>query len=254
MRKRSRKEARQPTNTKEVINPVIFATKFNPHGPNVREIVNRFLPILRESPVTNAIFQDRTVMVANKKERNLCDLLVRSDPYNIKADITDPRECGYSKCKRRNCDSCNNFVMEATSITSYATGRKFRIRRDSTCSSRNVVYVAVCQSCGKQGVGSTVNWKPRLANYKSHVKKGIKTCRIVSHFIEECVDESLSNLKFIIVDGLNNTELLSKSDVDSLLLKKEQFWIGTLITQHKGLNGTHDWCRKTRTEREKDLN
>ena len=29
------------------------------------------------------------------------------------------------------------------------------------------------------------------------------------------------------------------------------FWIGTLVTQHQGLNGKHDWNRKTRTEREK---
>jgi len=116
---------------------------------------------------------------------------------------------------------------------------------------KNLIYVAICQSCGKQGVGSTVAWKPRLANYKSHIKKQLKTCRIVQHFIEDCPDPTLNNLKFIIVDAVNNTDNISKTDIDSLLLEKEKFWIGTLVTQHQGLNGTHDWNRKKRSEREK---
>ena len=31
----------------------------------------------------------------------------------------------------------------------------------------------------------------------------------------------------------------SENDVESLLLQKENFWIGTLVIQHKGLNGSH---------------
>ena len=141
--------------------------------------------------------------------------------------------------------------MEASFITSHATGRSFQIRRKSTCSTKNVVYVANCQTCGKQGVGSTVNWKSRLANYKSHIRKGLKICRIARHFLEDCIDETFSNLKFIIVDVVNNTDSLTKHDIDSLLLQKEKFWIGTLVTQHKGLNGSHDWNCKKRTDREK---
>ena len=101
-------------------------------------------------------------------------------------------------------------------------------------------------------MGSTISWKPRLANYKSHIKNGVKSCRIARHFIEDCPDETLSNLKFVIVDAVNNVDLLSKCDVDRLLLQKEKFWIGTLITQHKGLNGSHDWVRTKRTDREKE--
>ena len=197
-------------------------------------------------------------MIANKRENNLKSLLSRSDPYDIKSDIVDHIQLGYSKCSR-SCDSCKNFVIETPFITSFATGRRYNIRRQTSCTSESVIYVACCQKCGKQGVGSTVHWKKRLANYKSHIKKGLKTCKIVRHFIEECPDETLSNLKFIIVDSVNNTDLLSEIDVNSLLseidvdslLNKEKFWIGTLVSLHKGLNGSHDWCRKKRTDREK---
>jgi len=165
-----RNEARQPVNKEGTVNPIIFATKYNPRGPNVNAIVKRFLPILNENPILKELFPDRSVMVANKKENNLTNLLLRSDPYNIKQDIIDNQECGYAKCDR-NCDSCKNFVLETTSVTSNATGRKFHIRRKTSCCSPYLIYIACCQSCGKQGVGSTVSWKPRLANYKSHIKK-----------------------------------------------------------------------------------
>ena len=56
------------------------------------------------------------------------------------------------------------------------------------------------------------------------------------HFIENCHDETLSNFGFVIVDVINNENQLSKSQLDLLLLQKEIFWIGTLLTQHKGLN------------------
>ena len=113
-----------------------------------------------------------------------------------------------------------------------------------------MIYVAYCDTCGKQGVGSTVCWKPRLSNYKCHIKKAKPTCRIVQHFLDVCKDVTLSNLKFILVDCVNNADDISKNEIETLLLKKEQFWIGTLVTQHQGLNSSHDWYRKKRSDRE----
>ena len=124
-----------------------------------------------------------------------------SDPYSIKSDLLDNEDRGYKKCSK-SCDSCTNFVSEATSITSFASGRNFRIHCNSTCTTKNVIHVAVYQSCGKQGVGST-SWKARVANYKSHIEKKLNSCQIVRHFVEECVNSSFKNLKFVIVDVRN---------------------------------------------------
>ena len=52
-----------------------------------------------------------------------------------------------------------------------------------TCTSANVVlvYLAQCVDCNLQGVGSSINFKKRLANYKSHIWGGklltIDACR-----------------------------------------------------------------------------
>ena len=146
-------------------------------------------------------------MVANKRENNFRDLVLCSDPYNIKSDFTEQSNIGYVKCTRSACDTCSNFEDETTFIKSHATGRKFFIRRESSCSTKYVIYVAYCTNCNKQGVGSTVAWKTRLSNYKSHIRKNVSSCKIVKHFL----DESVSNLRFVIVDVINNTENLSKT-------------------------------------------
>ena len=153
----------------------------------------------------------------------------------------------YVPCKQR-CDSCANFVVAKSSFKCFATKRVYKVRR-----SKNVICIAFCLNCLKHRVGSTVDWKPRFRNYKSHIKKKVRSCSIVNHFIDVCsdTDDPSRNIRFIIIDQLNNTNNLSPDDIDDLLLQKERFWISTLVTIHKGLNSTHDWNRKRRTERAK---
>ena len=119
-----------------------------------------------------------------------------------------------------------------------------KIRRDASCNSKNVIYVAYCIKCMKQGVGWTTSWKLRLSNYKSHVKKKELAWRIVKHFIENCNNNGFNNLRFTIVDCLYNEEDLTGDEIDDHFLKKEKFWIRTLVTQHHGLNSKHDLKRK----------
>ena len=57
-------------------------------------------------------------------------------------------------------------------------------------------------------------------------------------------------LGFLIVDVLKNVEHLSENDIESLLLQKGNFWIGTLVTENKELNGSHDWNRDQRIHRD----
>ena len=216
----------------------------------MRGIIKKHSHILEQSTEAKAIFPEG-IMVASRRERNLKELLSRADPYSIKVDLTENLSGrGYKRCKNT-CDSCDCFVMETDKITSTATGKSYWIRRDFTCKSRFIVYCAMCTRCMEQGVGSTFDWKPRLSNYKSHIKNGIDTCGIVKHFIEDCVDQDdpCGNLIFFIIDGLNNTDGLSIEQIDDLLLQKEKFWIGTLVTMHKGMNLSHDWNRTTRNQR-----
>ena len=156
----------------------------------------------------------------------------------------------YNKCNQ--CDSCKNFVSGQAKIKVFATGRVFSLRKVMNCQTPYIVYCAECLKCGEQCVGSTVKWKPRLGNYKSHIKHKRKTCRIAKHFIEESRDDNpCGHTRFHIYDCLDNVEGLSDEEIDALLLEKEKFWIRNFVAVHKGMNSHHDLNRKKRTEQEK---
>ena len=84
------------------------------------------------------------------------------------------------------------------------------IFRDVTCTSQNVIYLASCVTCNLQGVGSTVNFKTSLANYKSHIKYKRRTCSIVNHLIDVHGGEH-SSLKFMLID--QNNKDIRKYDI-----------------------------------------
>ena len=126
---------------------------------------------------------------------------MRSNPYNIKDGQQLKQHTCYTKSSYKNCDSCNNFVDKTTYIEYNATGRKYKIRRDTWCKSKNAIYAAYCIKC---------------MNYKSHV-------RTVTQFIENCNDNWFNNLRLTIFDCLNNVEDLTDDDTDHPLPKKEKF-------------------------------
>ena len=107
-------------------------------------------------------------MVAYKREKKLKELLTRADPYNIISNVDDEMH-KYVSCKQ-SCDSCANFVVGKSSFECFATKRIYKVTRSTSCVSKNVIYIAFCLNSLKQGVGSTVDWKPRLRNCKSHIK------------------------------------------------------------------------------------
>ena len=107
----------------------------------------------------------------------------------------------YVPCKKR-CDSCANFVVAKSSSEWFATKRVYTVRQSTSWVSKNVIYIAFCLDCLKQGDRFTVDGKPRLPNYKFHVKKKVQPCSIVNHFIDVCsnTDDPSRNFRFIIID------------------------------------------------------
>jgi len=247
-----REEVRNTKTTTTQISKVIISTEFNPRGPNIRKIINKHLDLINGSPILSKIFPAGSIVIANKRSKNLKELMVRADPYTSKDLPTE--EPGYHPCGKR-CDSCNNFVDHVNSFKCNATGKTFKLRKSITCCSKNVIYMCYCTNCKLQGIGSTVKWKARLSNYKSHVKKHVKSCNIARHFIENCCDgENPSRyMRFVLLDCVDNEGMLNNVEIEKLLLEKERFWIGTICAIHKGLNGFHDWRRSTRTQKAKDV-
>ena len=57
------------------------------------------------------------------------------------------------------------------------------------------------------------------------------SCSIVNHFIDVCsgTDDPSRNIRFIIIDQLNNTDSYPPDEIDDLLSQKERFWISSLV-------------------------
>ena len=120
LRQEVRKKVK-PRNAKKLI---AFPTSYNPHGPNVNKIINRNIHLLLNNDNLKELYPKETILVANKREKNLQQLLMRSDPCNIKDDHQLKEDRLYTKYSYKDCDSCNNFV-ETTYIQCNATGRKY---------------------------------------------------------------------------------------------------------------------------------
>ena len=125
VRKRLRNDIRQPTSNTSKQLGVIFSTKYNPRGPNIKQIIKKHQKII-DTPQLKKIFPNGVSLV-HKREVNIKELLTKADPYDIKKDLTSISTKGYKRCD--GCDSCDNFVLPETSIVSYATGKRFGIRR-----------------------------------------------------------------------------------------------------------------------------
>ena len=68
------KEAKS-TNSK---NKIVFCSKYNPLGPSIKRIIQKHAPILDNCQ----IMENKQIMVAYKREKNLKELLTSADPYN----------------------------------------------------------------------------------------------------------------------------------------------------------------------------
>ena len=95
----------------------------NSSGPNVSQVINSHLHLIKNSPFLHNIFQDGSILAANKRFKNLKYLLFRGDPYNIKHDLTGIARHHY---KHEVSYSCDNFVASQSYVISNATGRKSR--------------------------------------------------------------------------------------------------------------------------------
>ena len=67
-------------------------------GPKVSKIYNKHRHLLESDDTLKQLFPKNYIIVANKRGRNLQELLTRADPYNIKSDLLGRNFHGYKKC------------------------------------------------------------------------------------------------------------------------------------------------------------
>ena len=237
---KSRNEVRQKT-TKSKPGKAFFIAQYNPKGANISRILKQHESYLRNDPIASQIFPVNSIKIINKRCQNLKELLLRADPYTV-AKVNNI-ELDNAHCGKKLCDSCNNFLTHSTSFTCFATGRKFIVKKALTCKTPHIIYLATCMNCKQQGVGLSKNFPSRLSTYKTHSKEKYDGCGISIHWNHVCRqdDNPVAYMNFQLIDCVDNTEAMDDKQIRSLLKEKERFWIGTLVSIHKGMNNTNDW-------------
>ena len=104
-----------------------------------------------------------------------------------------------------------------------ATGKSYKIRHSLSCHTYYIIYCAICLLCNRQCVGSSVNFRARLSNHKSHIKQRKRTCRLVNHFIDNAHDHPLSSLKFVLIEKVS-------TKTEEFLEQRERYWQAQLWT------------------------
>ena len=139
----------------------------------------------------------------------------------------------------RNCIDCKYLKDKGEYYYSHVTKRRYKIRQNVNCQSRNVIYLVTCKKCKKQGVGKTINFKSRMANYRSCIKNEKVSCNIDKHFIEED-NHSLEDFDVQIIVQLENVPC-NKDQARKRRKQFEGYWQITLCTLAPyGLNSINE--------------
>ena len=77
----------------------------------------------------------------------------------------------------------NEHCGRKCSFKCFAIKSIYKVRLSTSCVYKNVIYIAFFKKLLKEGVRCTIDWKPRLRNYKSHIKKIVYLVALLSFLL-----------------------------------------------------------------------
>ena len=193
----------------------------NPALPNMGSIIYRHKHLLNLDPDLSTLVRPDRVFVSNRKNQTIGGMLVHNK-YRAsnsqaeretmvlpqpEADLAPNAETAQivgdvGCCACGKCYVCKQkFLSPCVQFSSYHSEQIFPITKKLNCQSVNLIYLMECNTCKQSYVGyTTSNLPKRFSNHKSHIKKGIRSCKLVNHFID--VDHSLD---FSTTESFNRT-------------------------------------------------
>ena len=135
--------------------PVYFNVQFHPSLPDIKGILQRYMPLLHQSVTMKTVVPDLP-LISFSQPNNLCRWLCRAKLRQT-ASVNDkpPRpsqSSGKSRCKLCLSLICSNY------ISSTANNKTFKCYNDNTsCDSKWIIYVISCPICNLQYVGQSNN-------------------------------------------------------------------------------------------------
>jgi ribosomal protein S19 len=116
-------------------------TTHNPNNPNIFPTITKCFDILKISDETSNIFKNTKIRQSKKQPKNLKKLLTKAkfETEKTKKEII--------RCNRPRCKTCPDLIV-GTDIK-MENGQTFTINDTMTCTSKNLIYMLLCNGCTK---------------------------------------------------------------------------------------------------------
>ena len=154
-----------------------YVTDFDPGFPNIMSTIRSCLPALHEDPQCRAFFPKKAFRATYERgHANLKELIAPSKiNHHMPKEVNNYgscNKCGSSNRRRKRISGLTQckVLQEGIKLKSNSTKETFKIMENINCGSSNIIYLVTCETCGKQGVGSTIDLFQRISNYLSHIQ------------------------------------------------------------------------------------
>jgi hypothetical protein len=107
-------------------NHCVLSVKYNPRGPNTRQIIKKHRSIIENDERAKEILPTNFIRVSYKRNAYLKELLAPSNPY--KERVVN-ESIGCFKCAAKRCDCCRNILVVGTSFSSIKTKKIYKISK-----------------------------------------------------------------------------------------------------------------------------
>ena len=140
--------------------PLYFNVQFYPGLPDIKGILQRYMPLLHQSVTMKTVVPDLP-LISFSQPHNLCRSLCRAKLRQTASANDEPprpsQSCGKSRCKLCLSLICSSY------ISSTANYKTFKCYNDNTsCDSKWIIYVISCPICNLQYVGQSNNLRARI--------------------------------------------------------------------------------------------
>ena len=163
-------------------NKVPFICTYNKNNPNVyRDVI---------LPISNAIkqiphFDNCEIYRSYRQPPNLIRLLNHNNRPTIK---------GITRCEEARCGCCD-LLITGNQI-SLKNNEPFKIKTNMSCTSKNLIYVLRCKSCGDFYIGQTGDvFRTRITVHRQQISSEAYRVLAVSRHIAQCARGPL-NINF----------------------------------------------------------
>ena len=191
-----------------------FVHTYNPRNQNMTSAIQTSRQLLQRSDTMKSVLENKTIINSKRQPKNLKRILTKSK-FDSQGETP-----GVRKCRRSRCKTCPDLI-EGTNIT-FNNGKKFLVKTNMTCISKNVVYSIICTKCNDFYIGQTKNELcTRMTVHRQQTKHEALRVLNVNKHIHSCAGGKFQIFPLYHVNA-TNIHLLEEKELQLISALKPQ--------------------------------